>query len=60
MPSSIVVPGETGLLANSVDEWTLALQWLASDQESTRKLDLQGRKRVEAAYSLQILASRFG
>jgi glycosyltransferase involved in cell wall biosynthesis len=56
--SSIVVPGETGFLANSIEEWTAALRRLASDRDRTRKLGLAGRSRAAEAYSLQVLAPK--
>jgi glycosyltransferase involved in cell wall biosynthesis len=56
--SSIVVPGETGFLANGIEEWTTALRKLASDRDHARKLGLAGRARAEEAYSLQALAPK--
>jgi glycosyltransferase involved in cell wall biosynthesis len=56
--SSIIVPGQTGLLANSVDEWTAALKRLAADRTFTERLGIAGRQRVEASYSLQATAPK--
>ena len=56
--ASIVVPGETGFLANSAEEWTTALYRLATDREHARKLGLSGRRRAEAAYSIQVNAPK--
>ena len=56
--SSITVPGQTGLLANSVEEWTVALRRLAADRKFTERLGIAGRQRVEASYSLQATAPK--
>lgn len=56
--SSIVVPGLTGMLADSAGEWTAALKSLAADRERAEKLGLAGRQCVEAKYSLQVNAPK--
>jgi glycosyltransferase involved in cell wall biosynthesis len=56
--TSIIVPGETGFLANSTEEWTAALEALAADRERTRKLGLAARQRAEAIYSVQCNAPK--
>lgn len=55
---SIIVPGRTGLLASSTDEWITALTSLAADRERARSFGIAARQRVEALYSLQINAPR--
>jgi len=56
--TSIIVPGETGFLANSVEEWIGALGMLAADRERTRMLGLAARRRAEAVYSVQCNAPK--
>jgi glycosyltransferase involved in cell wall biosynthesis len=56
--TSIIVPGETGFLADSTEEWTAALEALAADRERTRKLGLAARQRAEAIYSVQYNAPK--
>lgn len=50
---SIVVPGETGFLADSAEEWIAALGALAADRDRTRELGLAARRRAETTYSVQ-------
>jgi glycosyltransferase involved in cell wall biosynthesis len=56
--TSIIVPGETGFLADSTEEWVAALGGLAADRERTRKLGLAARQRAEAIYSVQCNAPK--
>jgi glycosyltransferase involved in cell wall biosynthesis len=56
--TSIIVPGETGFLADSTEEWVAALGALAADRERTRKLGLAARQRAEAIYSVQCNAPK--
>ena len=56
--TSIVVPGQTGFLANSAAEWITALTELAADRERVRTLGLAARQRAEAAYSVQVNAPK--
>jgi glycosyltransferase involved in cell wall biosynthesis len=56
--TSIIVPGETGFLADSVEEWMGALGMLAADRERTRTLGLAARRRAEAVYSVQCNAPK--
>ena len=56
--TSIVVPGQTGFLAKSVEEWITALTALATDRERVRTLGLAARQRAEAAYSVQVNAPK--
>ena len=56
--SSITVPGHTGLLASSTEEWIAALTSLAADRERASRLGTAGRMRAEACYSLQIIAPK--
>jgi glycosyltransferase involved in cell wall biosynthesis len=56
--TSIVVPGKTGLLASSTEEWIAALSGLAGDRERARTVGLAARQRAEAMYSLQLSAPK--
>jgi glycosyltransferase involved in cell wall biosynthesis len=56
--ASIVVPGQTGFLAKSTEEWVTALSGLAADRERVRTLGLAARQRAEAAYSVQVNAPK--
>jgi glycosyltransferase involved in cell wall biosynthesis len=49
----IVVPGRTGMLAESPEEWLAALRALAADREERRRLGARGRALVEGGYSLR-------
>jgi glycosyltransferase involved in cell wall biosynthesis len=55
---SIIVSGQTGLLAGSTEDWIAALTGLATDRERARNFGLAGRQRVERLYSLQINAPK--
>ena len=50
--TEMVIPGETGFLANTPDEWSEAFQLLASDPKLRRKLGTAGRRLVENRYSV--------
>jgi glycosyltransferase involved in cell wall biosynthesis len=56
--NSIVEPGETGFLANSMDEWVAALAGLAADRNRAQRMGLAARRRAEAKYSLELSAAR--
>jgi glycosyltransferase involved in cell wall biosynthesis len=56
--TSIIVPGKTGFLASSTEEWIAALSGLASDRERARTMGLAARQRAEAMYSLQLSAAK--
>lgn len=49
----VVVEGETGFLAATVEAWTEKLDLLLSDEALRQRLGAAGRKRVEANYSLE-------
>jgi glycosyltransferase involved in cell wall biosynthesis len=55
---SIIVPGQSGLLANSTEDWIAALTGLAADRERAKNFGIAGRQRAEALYSLQINAPK--
>jgi glycosyltransferase involved in cell wall biosynthesis len=55
---SIIVPGKTGLLASSTEEWIATLSELAANRERARTMGLAARQRAEAMYSLQISAPK--
>jgi glycosyltransferase involved in cell wall biosynthesis len=48
----MVVPGETGFLASTPDEWAVAIQRLAVDPELRARMGAAGRRRVEREYSV--------
>ena len=48
----IVSHGDTGLLAEEIDDWTEAIRRLASDPSLRAGMGRNGRKRVEEEYSL--------
>ncbi len=54
----IVQPGENGFLATDLNDWRLALERLIADAEMRARYGLNGRKRVEQNYSLQVTGSR--
>jgi len=56
--TTIVVPGQTGFLAKSTEEWIVALTELAADRERVRTLGRAARQRAEAAYSVQVNAPK--
>ena len=55
---SIVVPGHTGILAGSTEEWITALTSLATDRRRAKIFGIAGRQRAETLYSLQINAPK--
>jgi glycosyltransferase involved in cell wall biosynthesis len=59
MASEIIKHNVNGLLANTPGEWFEALARLMRDAELRRRLAEQGRKTVEAYYSLDVWAPRF-
>jgi glycosyltransferase involved in cell wall biosynthesis len=54
----IVQAGVNGELAANNEDWFMALSRLSTDAELRRSMGAQGRKRVEAWYSLQAQAPR--
>jgi glycosyltransferase involved in cell wall biosynthesis len=57
--TDIIVDGQNGLLASSVDEWVAALERLADSPELRRRLGTAGRRTVEERYSAESSAARF-
>ena len=55
---SIVVSGETGYLADGIEEWSSALMNLAADPELVRKFGRAARRRAETEYALNVQAPR--
>jgi ubiquinone/menaquinone biosynthesis C-methylase UbiE/glycosyltransferase involved in cell wall biosynthesis len=51
--TSVIVPGKTGFLASTTEEWISVLSGLAADRERVRTLGLAARQHAETAYSLQ-------
>lgn len=50
--SEMVIPGGTGFLPNTPQEWAEAIRLLASDPELRHKLGTAGRRLVEERYSV--------
>jgi hypothetical protein len=55
----IVVPGETGFLAETRADWVSALTELARDPALRQRMGMAGRRRAERHYSLQAMAPEF-
>jgi glycosyltransferase involved in cell wall biosynthesis len=55
---SIIVPGETGFLADNAGEWAAALEGLAADRERARTIGLAARQRAQTMYSLPVSAAK--
>ncbi|MGE3992254.1 glycosyltransferase family 4 protein [Pseudorhodoplanes sp.] len=52
--SSIVDHGTNGFLADTNEEWTKALETLVRERNMRSRMGVEGRKKVEANYSLQV------
>lgn len=52
--ADMISPGETGLLATTIEEWVDAVGTLANDPALRRKLGRAGRERVEREYSVTV------
>jgi hypothetical protein len=55
----ILVDGETGFFASNEDEWTARLTALVDDGSLRRRLGQAARRRVEEAYSPDIVVRRW-
>lgn len=53
-----IVTQDVGLLADSVEDWTHAIDQLARDPDSCHRMGLAARQRVEQHYSIQVIAPR--
>jgi glycosyltransferase involved in cell wall biosynthesis len=58
MTSDVVTNNVNGLLADSVDEWVIALEYLMVNHELRQRLGRQGQQMVEQRYSLRVNAPR--
>ncbi len=56
--ASIVVHGQTGLLAATTQEWIDSLRMLAANPSLSSNFGLNGRRRVEEMYSVQATSSK--
>ena len=56
--TAIVEPGVNGFLANSADEWRIAIDTLLGEPQRRLSMGARGRERIEAQYSLQVQAPR--
>jgi len=56
--ASIIVPGQTGWLARSAEEWIAAFNQIANDRPQAAAFGSAGRQRVAALYSRQVNAPK--
>jgi glycosyltransferase involved in cell wall biosynthesis len=56
--AEIVEHGVNGFLATTETEWTEALQTLLQDPALRTRMGLEGRRKVERDYSLQVWGPR--
>ncbi|MEZ0230314.1 MAG: glycosyltransferase family 4 protein [Planctomycetota bacterium] len=54
----VIVPGETGFLARTTDEWVEKLRALADSSDLREKMGRSGRRRVEDVLSVERAATR--
>ncbi len=54
----IVEPGINGYLANSLEEWLIALRGLANDEHKRSEMGKAGRQKAELMYNLKVTAPR--
>ena len=59
MNTDLVMSGENGFLASTVDEWVDALRRLASSRELRERLGRAGRETIESRYSANVVAGLF-
>jgi hypothetical protein len=59
MNRHMVIDGETGLLADTPDEWARAIARLASDPELRSRMGAAGRRQVEQHYAVDRWGARF-
>ncbi len=59
MNRHMVIDGETGLLADTPDEWASAIARLASDPELRSRMGAAGRRAVEQHYAVDRWGPRF-
>jgi glycosyltransferase involved in cell wall biosynthesis len=55
----LVIPGETGLLADNFDDWEKRLIELAENKELRMRMGRAGRRLIEEHFSLQTMAPRY-
>ncbi len=56
--TTIVHQGENGWLADTPEQWTVAIRHLAEDPERRRLMGAAGRRQVEQTYCQQVQAGR--
>jgi len=57
--NNIILPGRTGLLAGTDEEWLSCLIRLIEDREKRQKLDAVGYMHVKENFSLQVWENKF-
>ncbi len=55
---ALVIPGISGLLAESLDEWVSAIRYCSDHREQIPEWGLNGRRIVEAGYTIQANAPK--
>jgi hypothetical protein len=56
---TLVIPGETGFLAESPDEWAQAVRRLANDPALRARMGAAARRRVEMDYNVRRMGPQF-
>jgi glycosyltransferase involved in cell wall biosynthesis len=59
MNRQMVIPGDTGLLADTPEQWAAAIAQLAADPPRRSRMGAAGRRQVEQGYSVQGWKDRF-
>jgi glycosyltransferase involved in cell wall biosynthesis len=59
MNHRMVIPDQTGMLADTPDQWAAAIGQLAADPPRRSRLGAAGRRQVEQGYSISSWADRF-
>jgi glycosyltransferase involved in cell wall biosynthesis len=59
MNRQMVIPGDTGLLADTPEQWAAAIEQLAADPPRRSQMGAAGRRQVEQGYSVHGWKDRF-
>jgi glycosyltransferase involved in cell wall biosynthesis len=52
----VIEPGITGLICDTADEWTAALDFLVANSSSRRSIGLEAQRRVRDRYNIPVMA----